>query len=103
MGERTASFGSDAFGNNTRLTEIEVHCQYFEGFETAFGNVDLSGVTFYASDDVMDSWSGFNTVPLVESEPAKDTTLLHSVEIGLVVFFAVIGAAAFIRKSKTRV
>ncbi len=103
MGERTASFGSDAFGNNTRLTEIEVHCQYFEGFEKAFGNVDLSGVTFYASDDVMDSWSGFNTVPLVEPEPAKDTTLLHSVEIGLVVFFALIGAAAFIRKSKTRV
>ena len=102
LGSDIVSFGRDAFGNNTSLKEIEVNCMHFEGFELAFTNVDLSSVTFYAADNVIGSWSGYHTEYLVEPDPKNDTTLLHSVEIGLVIFFIVVGAISFQRKMKLR-
>ncbi|NLL94182.1 MAG: leucine-rich repeat domain-containing protein [Thermoplasmatales archaeon] len=100
IGATLNGLGEDAFGNNTSLGEIEAHCDYFDGFERAFGNVDLGKVTFYVANEAIGSWSKYDAVPLVEPEIEKDDTLLRSVEIGLVLFFAVLAVFSYYWKSR---
>ncbi len=46
------------------------------------------------------SWSGYGAEPIDEPDAERDDSLLLSMEAGMVVFFAVLGAAAFYRKSR---
>ncbi len=101
LGEAMVSLGQGAFGNCTRISEIEVHCGYFESFAAAFTNVDMDSVTVYATDDVLATWSSYNTEPLEESEPQKDGTLLLAVELGLIVMFAGIFVVSLFRKMRS--
>ncbi|MBO4798725.1 MAG: leucine-rich repeat protein, partial [Candidatus Methanomethylophilaceae archaeon] len=80
FGENLASLGQGAFGNCSRISELEVHCERFPSFEGAFTDVDLDAISVFASDDVLDSWSEYSVRPIYEPEPRKDETLLLSVE-----------------------
>ena len=100
LGENMRSLGNGAFGNCKHITELEVHCEYFEGFENAFTNVDVDSFKIYASDGVLRSWSAFDAQPITEPEPQKDQTLLLAVEIGLIVFFALVFGISLIRKMR---
>ncbi len=77
-----------------------MHCELFPSFEGAFTDVDVDAISVYASDGVIGSWSGYGAEPIDEPEVKKDDSLLLSVEAGMIVFFAALGAAAFYRKSR---
>ncbi len=100
LGENMRSLGNGAFGNCKHITELEVHCEYFEGFENAFTNVDVDSFKIYASDGVLGSWSAFDAQPITEPEPQKDQTLLLAVEIGLIVFFVLVFGISLMRKMR---
>lgn len=100
FGESLRSLGPGAFGNCSRISELEVHCELFPSFEGAFTDVDVDAISVYASDGVIGSWSGYGAEPIDEPEVKKDDSLLLSVEAGMIVFFAALGAAAFYRKSR---
>ena len=100
IGSDVSSLGDNAFFGNTSLVELEIHCRGFETFETAFQGIDLDSVTFFVANEYLDEWEQYNTVPLVEEEIKDDDTLLHTVELGLLVFFVVIGVITYIRRMK---
>jgi hypothetical protein len=82
------------------MAELEVHCGLFPSFEGAFTDVDVDAMAIYASDDVLGSWSVYGAEPIEEPDAKKDDSLLLSVEAGMIVFFAALGAFAFYRKSR---
>ena len=100
LGENMSSLGNGAFGNCKHITELEVHCEYFDTFENAFTNVDVDSFKIYASDNVLSSWAHYDAQPITEPEPQKDQTLLLTVEIGLIVFFALVFGITLIRKMR---
>lgn len=101
MGENLTVLGKNSFANNTSLSELEVHCQLFSSFADAFEGVDLNKVEIFASDNVLSSWSAYNAQPIDEPDPHKDERLLHAVEAGLIIFFLIVGIAAFYIKTKS--
>ena len=100
FGKNLRSLGPGAFGNCSRISELEVHCELFPSFEGAFTDVDVDAISIYASDDVIGSWSGYGAEPIDEPDAERDDSLLLSVEVGMIVFFAALGAVAFYRKSR---
>lgn len=99
FGENLESLGTEAFGNNNSLTELEVHCKLFSSFAEAFPQKVLDTIEVYASDEVISSWSAYNVQPLVEPEPQKDYTLLESIVIGMIIISVVLWIAIFYVKS----
>ena len=69
-------------------------------FASAFEGVDLDTVTFYVTNEYLDDWRQYNTMPLYEDEIKDDDTLLHTVELGLIVFFTILGVVTYIRRMK---
>lgn len=102
LGENMRLLGEGAFGNCRGISELEVHCDYFESFDNAFTDVDVDAFTIYASDDVLSSWAQYNVRPITEPEHQKDQTLLVTVEVGLVIMFCAIFAVSLWRKTRVR-
>ncbi|MBR7152489.1 MAG: leucine-rich repeat protein [Candidatus Methanomethylophilaceae archaeon] len=102
IGAGITGLGDSAFSGNSSITEIEAHCPYFDSFEQAFDGLDLDSVIIYASNDVMDSWSGYDVEPLEERMEEDDDHLLLYVEVGLIVFFFIVGAVSLRYRVKSR-
>ena len=100
IGKNLSDMSEDAFSGNTSLMELEIHCSHFDSFESAFHDVGLDNVTLFVANEYLDGWRMYNAVPLVEEEEKDDRTLLHTVEIGLLVFFIVIGVVSYFKRSK---
>lgn len=102
MGENLVEFGPKAFFNCDSIMELEAHCPHFESFEGAF-DLDPKTITIFADEGVEGSWPGYKVEPLAEKIPEKDNTLLVSVEIGLIVMFAILGILSFRLRQMSRV
>lgn len=101
FGSPLTHLGTGAFGRCINIKELEVHCEPFAGLEDAFTDVDTESISVYASDDVLRSWAAYGAKPITEPEPQKDQSLLFAVEVGLVLFFAAVGAFSLWRKMGT--
>ncbi len=103
FGADLQSLEENAFGNNNALTELEVHCGFFNSFPKAFPQEVLDNVVIYASDDVISSWnehkSEYNVQPLVEPDPQKDYKLLCTVISGMIIISIILWIAIYYQKS----
>ena len=77
----------DIAGKEAKLKELEeqTNSQDFWNDQENTTKV-LQEIKFFASDEIIDSWSKYNTTYLNEPELKKDNRILHIVEICLILF-----------------